>query len=332
MTERALRYGRAQLAATPDTSGPLTFTISSTRLNRHGFALRTDGWMLDDYNANPVVLWMHNPRQPPIGRGQALNKGDRVTADVTFDQEDEFARTIESKYRRGFLSAVSVGMEFVNEDGSPMDLLDFIRMSDEQIRDEAFYNLAELSGVTVPADPGALVEHQHARLSRISRELAGIYEEQEYGHAHARELQAAVRAELRRLGLAVGLSAISSHDTAVVDTEWDGSAAVADAPNDREVLRYMHAWVDDSGDPDEKQSYKLPHHAPGTDTPANLPAVRNALARLSQTEMPDEDRSAVERHLQNHLDAQQEQSHAPRGIDQDAAQAVQAAFKLGGTS
>lgn len=95
--------------------------------------------------------------------------------------------------------------------------------------------------------------------------------------------------------------AIRSHSTSTVDTPWDGPAAVAAAPNDSAVLRYMHAWVDSDGDADEKSSYKFPHHAPRSGSAANLPAVRNGLARLSQANIPDSDRSGVEAHLRRHL-------------------------------
>lgn len=101
------------------------------------------------------------------------------------------------------------------------------------------------------------------------------------------------------------MPAIGSHDTSVTEREWDGPAAVASAPNERDVLRYMHAWYS-GDDPDEKQSYSLPHHAPREGSPAVLPAVRNALARLSQTQMPDSDRDGVERHLRAHLEDQED--------------------------
>lgn len=97
------------------------------------------------------------------------------------------------------------------------------------------------------------------------------------------------------------MPAIPVHHTSTVDREWDGPAAVAAAPNSRGVLRHMSAWYAGE-DPDEKRSYKLPHHGPREGSSANLAAVRNALARLSQTDMPDDDRAAVERHLRAHLD------------------------------
>lgn len=97
------------------------------------------------------------------------------------------------------------------------------------------------------------------------------------------------------------MGAIRPHTTDVdTKSDWDGPKAVADAPNDREVLRYMHAWVDDNGDPDAKQSYKFPHHQPQIGAPAVIAAVNNALARLPQADIPEEDRTEVERHLRKH--------------------------------
>ena len=205
MTERTPEYGRATLdrASLGDPGTPLTFTASTTGLNRYGYALRNEGWRLENYNANPVVLWMHNPYVPPIGRGLAATKDQTVVTEVTFDQQDEAARVIESKYRRGFLSAVSVGFDFVSEAGEPV--LDWWRQPAEKIHDELFYDLVELSGVTTPADPGALIQQHHAALSRISRELAGLLDEQENPDSdlQATDLQAAVAAELTRLGIQI---------------------------------------------------------------------------------------------------------------------------------
>lgn len=99
---------------------------------------------------------------------------------------------------------------------------------------------------------------------------------------------------------------LSVHNTDVVEREWDGPAAVASAPNEAPVLRYMHAWVEAGSDDTAKTSYKFPHHAATVGSPAVLPAVRNALARLPQANIPDADRAAVERHLRAHLDAQEE--------------------------
>ena len=97
------------------------------------------------------------------------------------------------------------------------------------------------------------------------------------------------------------MGAIKPHTTKVdTESKWDGAKAIADAPNDAKILRYMHAWVDDEGDPEAKSSYKFPHHQPKLDAPANIAAVNNALARLSQADIPEADRDGVEKHLRKH--------------------------------
>ena len=86
------------------------------------------------------------------------------------------AHTVESKYRRGFLSAVSVGLDFVDSAGCP---LNWWSLTPEQIRDEAFYDLAELSAVTVPADPKAVVENSRQGLAQVGRELVELFDEKQ---------------------------------------------------------------------------------------------------------------------------------------------------------
>jgi hypothetical protein len=94
--------------------------------------------------------------------------------------------------------------------------------------------------------------------------------------------------------------AIASHETPKADPgmAWDGPAVVASLPNDRAVLRRVHAWFDDKGDPDAKQSYKFPHHL--SDGRVVLRGVNNARARLPQASIPDDDRAGVDRHLVVH--------------------------------
>lgn len=150
-TRRASMLGRLAQSGDGET---LTFTASSTGLNRYGFALRNGGWRIDNFNANPVILWMHMDHLPPIGRGRASLRDGVLETQITFDRSDPFAVGIEKKYRGGFMNAVSVGFDFVNGDGAPIK--DWWRLSADQINREAFYDLAEVSAVPVPADPKAL--------------------------------------------------------------------------------------------------------------------------------------------------------------------------------
>lgn len=203
--QQQLRYDRAYLdraSLAAEGSGPLVFTASSDQPNRYGFSLRTEGWRLDNYRANPVILWAHNASMPPIGRSDVDTDvvARRLTAAVTFDAEDEFAAAVESKYRRGFLSAVSVGFDTVDENGAP---LAFWALSDEQIGTVAYYDLCEISTVPVPGDPGALKQQRRHALAGLGRELVELFDDQEDpgSDVSAEVLHAAVRAELTRLGI-----------------------------------------------------------------------------------------------------------------------------------
>lgn len=178
---------------------PIPFIASTPGVKRDGLDLRASGWRIDTFRRNPVFLWAHGRVDPAIGRVDA-SVGEVLRTAVTFDQDDPFARRIESKYRRGFLSAVSVGWDFVDANGARIDTY---RMTLEDVRDKAFYDLTELSGVPVPADPDALVARQRAALGLLGRELVDLFDEQENpeSDATAVDIRAAVAAELRRLGI-----------------------------------------------------------------------------------------------------------------------------------
>jgi hypothetical protein len=152
MNQPRRALARGLLQSPPSDDEALTFTASTQRLNRYGFRLRHEGWRIANYNANPVVLWMHVPFMRPIGRGRASLQEGRLLNTVTFDRDNPFAADIERQYRGGFLNAVSVGIDFVDEKGAPLTG----RPTFEQIEKEAYYDLAEVSAVPVPADPGAL--------------------------------------------------------------------------------------------------------------------------------------------------------------------------------
>jgi HK97 family phage prohead protease len=105
-------------------------------------------------------------------------------------------------------------------------------------------------------------------------------------------------------------TAVAAHHTGTVDTPWDGGANEKrlSSPMSLATAKKVYAWYD-SGQVDggqiTKSACKFPHHevsADGTPGAANLPACRNGLARLPNAGIPDAERSAVQRHLQAHLD------------------------------
>lgn len=178
---------------------PIPFIASTPGVKRDGLDLRASGWRLDTYVRNPVFQWAHSRTDPTIGRVDAT-VGANLRAMVTFDQEDEFARRIESKYRRGYLHAVSVSWDWTDGSGQRIDAY---RLRPEELRDVAFYDMTELSGVPIPADPDALIQRQRSALSVLGHELVSLFDDQEHpdGEIPADQLRAAVIAELDRLGI-----------------------------------------------------------------------------------------------------------------------------------
>lgn len=130
------------LADAPGT--PIPFVAASEGIKRDGLNLRMSGALLDNYRANPVVLWGHDytGERLPIGRAEVDVDGETLRALVTFDQEDDFAREVERKYRRGYLHTVSIGW----------------RTLEQQARDVTRWDLLDISGVPVPGDPQALIQ------------------------------------------------------------------------------------------------------------------------------------------------------------------------------
>jgi len=137
------QFLRAMIAE-PAPTGPLRFIASTPGVKRDGAAIDQTMWSLEHYRANPIVLWVHDywGEHLPIGRATVLVEGEKLIADVEFDQNDDFAKQVESKYRRGYLHAVSVGWDNFEVDGRTM------------------HELLDISAVPVPGDPDALIQRQ----------------------------------------------------------------------------------------------------------------------------------------------------------------------------
>ena len=129
----------------------ITFVLSTDDVDRHGDVISADGWVLDSYRENPVLLWAHDYRRPAIGRAAKVwVEPHRLLAKMEF-APTEFAQEIASLYRSGFQWGVSVG---------------FRPLRFEERRDEktgAFLGLRfleqellEVSAVPVPANRRAL--------------------------------------------------------------------------------------------------------------------------------------------------------------------------------
>lgn len=127
----------------------LNFVISTEAIDSYNDVIKADGWDLSRYLKNPVVLWAHDSRQPPIGKAVSIGVEEkRLVASAEFADAETyaFADTIYRLLLGKFLRATSVGF-FPRE-----WTYDEERGGFNLIKNELF----EFSVVPVPANPEAL--------------------------------------------------------------------------------------------------------------------------------------------------------------------------------
>jgi HK97 family phage prohead protease len=119
--------------------------------------IAVDGWRLENYRKNPVVLFVHNHYLPPVARSlkewiekkQLLSLAEFQPADRPFI--GPLAECCYRSYGDGFMAAVSVGFRpirwsWVEDDDRPLG----IEFEEQE--------LLEYSCVPVPANPNALID------------------------------------------------------------------------------------------------------------------------------------------------------------------------------
>jgi HK97 family phage prohead protease len=162
------------------------FTVSTNAVDRDRDTVSPDGFDLDNYKTNPVVLFAHQSDRPPIGRAPDIGTEKGVLkASVEFMNNDidtsGFSDMMYRMVKNGFIKATSVGflpIEFDmadNNDEKRAGGMDFTKQE-----------LLEFSIVPVPSNPEALIE---ARSKGIDTEpLQGWFEEALEDWMHYRDM------------------------------------------------------------------------------------------------------------------------------------------------
>lgn len=172
----------------------LEFTGTDETVDRMGDIIRVDGWDFQNFRANPVFMPWHDYRTEPIGQAldvyvDSVRKKDvdlkaghkpkkprkRVRFVILFD-DDEFSDRIFQKYKDGVMRATSVGFRPTQ-----------IKRPDDDEREElgmgtfgVIYEkqeLLELSAVSVPANPAALLEADYQLSDDERKEYMSLAEE-----------------------------------------------------------------------------------------------------------------------------------------------------------
>ncbi len=255
----------------------MTFVASEESPDRMGDVVSAAGWQLDEFKKNPVYMYSHNYGMPPVGIvPKVWIDGKQLLNVVKWDEEDEFARQIEGKFKRGIMKAESVGFR----------VLDFKELD----RGVQFLKqeLLEISAVAVPAHPHALIRAMMAM-----------------GAAPVYSIPPEVKPKRKRIEKSV-ISWADAHPDgtpkAAPDAEWDAAAEVAKAtPED---LMAMCAWVDKEN-PENKTSYKFPHHMAEGEHAVVKQACGAAMSVINGgrggADIPDADKAGVYAHIAQHM-------------------------------
>ena len=144
---------RAQITALGDDE--VEVVMSTSALARDGHVLLPQGCQLENYRANQIVLWSHDP-DAPIGNAEDITvSNDQITARIRFAPEGISAKADEIRglMKAGVIRAVSVGFDPI--EGEPID-------ARKPRAGQRFtsWELLELSAVSVPSDVGATVTNR----------------------------------------------------------------------------------------------------------------------------------------------------------------------------
>lgn len=136
----------------------IRYKFSENSVDRYNDVILSGAWQLTKFLQNPVFLWAHDTKQPPIGRVADIGEfGGILSGSVEYMTRDQYplADTVFEMVKNGFLNAVSVGFVPLkwkpSNDRTRQGGMDF-----EQV------DLLEISQVPVPALATALVTARSA--------------------------------------------------------------------------------------------------------------------------------------------------------------------------
>jgi len=330
MSEILRKQYLGEIRAMDHDTQTLTMVISTETKDRDGDIIEAKGWELDPYRTNPVVLFAHDYRSPPVAKTLNIEvKRKKLVAEMQF-APTPFGQELWQLYAGGFMRAASVGFvpkKWVDiepeEDGS--DVQSPLQRGGRRYKQQ---ELLEYSLVPVPSNPDALAQARTAGLDtgfvekalQEGKDKPGKPTEewfQELMTAYAKIFDTQAKEandevpkdtpEEPEPGPATSSDEVKSvipykrTPLAAEDEAWDAAAEVREA--DVDDLKVMCTWFD-SEQPDIKSSYKLPHHKAAGEHSCVWKGVVAAMTALlggrGGVQLPAGDRKAVYNHLKRH--------------------------------
>jgi len=130
--------------------------VSTGKKDRMGEYIPPGEWILANYRKNPVVLWAHDYRSPPVGKALWIRTDEKgLLAKIRF-AETEKGEEIFYLYSEGYLNAFSVGFRAKRDEKDP----NIFRKCE----------LMENSCIPVPANAEALTERDIEFMNALKKE------------------------------------------------------------------------------------------------------------------------------------------------------------------
>jgi hypothetical protein len=144
--------------------------ISNSKLNSLKFRVLTSGIDITQYLQNPVLLWMHNRSILPIGRVENIHiDGDNLVGTPVFDELDDFAKQIKTKWDNNFLRMVSAGLDPIELSGEERFIL-----PGQKKQTVVKSKLIEVSIVDIGANDDALAFYRDEKKIELSSEAGSL--------------------------------------------------------------------------------------------------------------------------------------------------------------
>lgn len=87
--------------------------ITNSNLNSYGTRIMTDGLDIEQYQRNPVLLWMHE-RGSVIGYAKDVKReGDEVTCELVFDEVTDLSKQLKQQFDKGSIRMTSIGVDII---------------------------------------------------------------------------------------------------------------------------------------------------------------------------------------------------------------------------
>ena len=126
--------------------------LTNSSLNAYGTRVLTEGMDIEQFERNPVLLWMHR-RGEVIGMVTDIRReGDEITGALQFDEASELSQKCKKQWDFGSLRMVSVGIDILAWDEDPK-----LYVEGQKLATISRSKLTEVSLVDIGANDDALV-------------------------------------------------------------------------------------------------------------------------------------------------------------------------------